>query len=181
MGKVLTGWKVAKTWPSSAFDAIAWNFFVFDREDEFAASERPLSRGENFDDNISFKHKNSIDADDESNDDHEKQFLPNLNYDTQRRVKNTPVNLIINLRANKIMVLLSLATNINMRMEYHLNQIVSLMIVVILPVSTILPNLLRMMIVTIPPLFNKQQRSRDMESSLPTPRRLELTRLHLVI
>ncbi len=51
-GEVLTGWKVAKTWPSSAVDAIAWKDFVFDREDEFAASERPLSRGENFDDDI---------------------------------------------------------------------------------------------------------------------------------
>ncbi len=45
---------------------------MFDREDKFAASESPLSRGENFDDDISFKHKNAIDADDESNDDFEK-------------------------------------------------------------------------------------------------------------
>jgi hypothetical protein len=148
-GDVLTGWKVAKTRPSFGFDAITWKDFVFDREDKFVNSERPLSRGENFEHNISFKHKNSIDADDESNDDFKKNnFYQNLNYNTQRGVKNMPMNLIINRRANKSMILLSVTTKSKMRMAYHLNQIVSAMIMVILPVLTILPNLLRMMIVT---------------------------------
>ncbi len=69
---VLTGWKVAKTRPLSGFDAIAWKDFVLDTEDKFTASERPLSSGEIFDDDISFTHKNSIDVDDGSNDDFEK-------------------------------------------------------------------------------------------------------------
>ena len=42
-GEVLTGWKVAKTRPSLAFDAIAWKDIVFDRDDKFAALESTLS------------------------------------------------------------------------------------------------------------------------------------------
>ncbi len=67
MGDILTEWKVAKTWPSSGFDAIARKDFALDTEDKFAASERRLSRGENFDDDIFFKHKNSIDVEEKNN------------------------------------------------------------------------------------------------------------------
>ena len=67
-----------KGWPSLGFDANAWKDFVLDTEDEFAASKRPLSTGENFDNDISFTVNDSIGVDDGSNEDSEKTIATKL-------------------------------------------------------------------------------------------------------
>ncbi len=71
MDDFVTGWKVAKNWPSWIFDADAWKKIVIGIQDKAAGSRGLLSPGEIFYDDISLS--NCIDMDEGSIEDNEEK------------------------------------------------------------------------------------------------------------
>jgi hypothetical protein len=90
---LVTGWKVAKNWPSWTFDADAWKKNVIDIQDKTSGSRGLLSPGENFCDDIS--SSDCIDMDEGSIEDNEEKKILNKKYRTQRRMKNMTMTTII--------------------------------------------------------------------------------------
>ncbi len=89
----VTGWKVAKNWPSWTFDADAGKKIVIGIQDKAAGLTGLLSPGENLCDDISFS--DCIDMDEGSIEDNEENKILNKKYRTQRRMQNMTMTTII--------------------------------------------------------------------------------------